>query len=68
MPQILSVQAKCSDLCHVSYPNGKESDGYVPEAIGIGGGDYIELKIDIETGQVQGWNDGVRQQIKRLQG
>lgn len=30
-------------------------DGYVPSCIGIGGGDYVDLVIDIETGQIQNW-------------
>ena len=33
----------------------RESDGYVPSGFGIGGGDYIELEIDFETGQILNW-------------
>lgn len=54
--RILTVTAKCSDLCATKFTdeNGKEteSDSYVPENIGIGGGDYIELEIDVETGMI----------------
>lgn len=56
MKRILTVTAKCSDLCATRFTdeNGKEteSDSYVPENIGIGGGDYIELEIDVETGMI----------------
>jgi hypothetical protein len=57
--RLLSICAKCSDLCQVRFQNGKgklhESDSYVPEGINIGGGDYVELDIDMETGQIQNW-------------
>jgi len=57
---ILKISAKCSDLCSTSFTNAKgkvtESDGYVPKGIGIDlWGDYVELDIDMETGQIQNW-------------
>ena len=58
---ILTICAKCSDLCYTSFTgkDGKttESDGYVPENIGIGDsyGDYVEMEIDTKTGQIQNW-------------
>jgi hypothetical protein len=57
---ILSISAKCSDLCYTKFTdkNGKEteSDGYVPQGIGIDEyGDYVVLDIDMETGQIQNW-------------
>ena len=33
-----------------------EYEGYVPSDIGIGGGDYIEISVDAETGQILNWN------------
>jgi hypothetical protein len=52
----LKINAKCSDMCYASVPElGLEKDGYVPRGLGIGGGDYIELTIDTETGKVDGW-------------
>jgi hypothetical protein len=53
--QYLSVVGKTSDLCSIRFPNGSEHDGYVPNGIGIGGGDYLRLEIDIETGQISNW-------------
>ena len=55
MSKYLSITAKCSDRCGGSYPGGTEIEGYVPKGIGIGGGDYVELTIDIETGVIQDW-------------
>jgi len=54
----LYVDAKCSDLCTVEA-SGDEGHikhiGYVPKDLGIGKGDYIFLRIDIETGRILGW-------------
>ena len=57
---ILQISAKCSDLCCTEYTdkngNVTETDGYVPDNIGIGnGGDYIDIAIDMKTGQIQNW-------------
>ena len=56
---ILSISAKCSDLCFTNYTdnngNETETDGYVPYDIGIGGGDYVDLEIDMKTGQILNW-------------
>lgn len=58
--RILSFIAKCSDSFGMTITDNSkyiaEKDGYVPYDIGIGGGDYIEMKIDIDTGQIIGWN------------
>ena len=53
--RVLSISGKCSDCCSFSL-NGKKSSNYsyVPEDMGIGGGDYITLKVCLDCGQVQG--------------
>ena len=61
--QVMIVQAHCSDCCNITFPDGTEHDGYVPEDIGIGGGDDVYIKIDINTGQIIGWNDEIRDKI-----
>jgi hypothetical protein len=33
-----------------------DHEGYVPHDMCIGGGDYVKLEIDIESGKVIGWN------------
>lgn len=57
-PLIIEFSAKCSDLFGGTLTVGDEGfdlDGYVPRDIGIGGGDYVELKIDLRTGQILNW-------------
>ena len=51
--RILSVCGKTSDMCFCEI-DGKEEDGYVPEDCGIGGGDYVEFKVCLNCGQIQG--------------
>lgn len=50
--RILSVSAKCSDLCTVKL-DGKTLSGYVPHELGIGGGDYVEFKLCLTCGRIQ---------------
>jgi len=58
---ILRISAKCSDLCWTQYTDSKgnttESNSYVPEGIGIGdgSGDYVDIDIDMQTGQILNW-------------
>jgi len=59
--QVLRVCAKCSDMftAVLTDENGKtlkEHDGYVPELMpGEHYGDYVEIDIDIATGQILNW-------------
>jgi len=69
---ILRISAKCSDLCWTEYTdkNGKktESDGYVPQEIGIDSyGDYVDLDIDMKTGQIQNWKPVSDAQVIKAQ-
>jgi hypothetical protein len=50
--RILYVRAKCSDQCYTAA-NGNEVNGYVPNDMGLGGGDYIEISLCMDCGQVQ---------------
>ncbi len=65
---ILNINAKCSDLCEaILLLNGvvvKSHDGYVPSSLGIGGGDYVELSIDLATGQILNWTPPTKAEIK----
>ena len=55
------INAKCSDLCFAQLKNGQgrvvaEHNGYVPDLMpGEHYGDYVELEIDLETGQILNW-------------
>jgi len=52
--RILSVDAKCNDLCMVDF-NGAQRDDYVPGDIGISDNeDYISFDYCLECGKVQG--------------
>lgn len=71
---ILHVTAKCVDrcVCQLENKNGQieiESDSYVPTGINIGGddddGDYIDISIDIETGQILNWKPLTEDQVFR---
>lgn len=59
MPRLLHITARCSDSFNATLSvEGKvvsEYEGYVPSGIGIGGGDDIEMTIDLDTGQIQDW-------------
>lgn len=60
MIKTVYVNAKCSDCCYISLEdkNGlslEEHQGYVLNIPGLGGGDYIELEIDNETGVIKNW-------------
>jgi len=51
--KIMTVVAKCSDSGMFNYKD-KAMDGYVPEGLGIGGGDYLEFEYCLDCGQIQG--------------
>jgi hypothetical protein len=65
----LRIQAKCSDLCFSTYLNNKgkvlaEKDGYVPQGLNISDdSDYVEIDIDIQTGQIQRWKPLTEKQV-----
>lgn len=68
--KVLSITAKCSDLFFGTFEDkdgnqvGPDVDGYVPRNLGIGGGDYVEMKIDLETGQILNWKKPSQTAIK----
>ena len=51
--RFLSVSAKCSDLCSIQYGT-TSNDGYVPEGLNIGGGDYVEIELCVDCGMTLG--------------
>lgn len=50
--RIADVTAKCSDMCGVEYDH-REIDGYVPDNLGIGGGDYIGFMYCLNCGMIK---------------
>ena len=71
MKGVLKISAKCSDLCWTEYTDSKgnvtNSDGYVPQGIGIDekgdSGDYVSMDIDMETGQILNWKPVTDEQV-----
>lgn len=51
--RVAGIGAKCSDLCNWSIGDNQD-DGYVPNDMGIGGGDYIDFEFCLNCGQIQG--------------
>lgn len=56
----ISISGKCSDMFSMGVydANGCEiydHEGYVPSFFPQGGGDYISLEIDLETGKILNW-------------
>lgn len=55
--RILGVCGKVSDLCSLTMTNPKRDldyQGYVPENLGIGGGDYVDFRLCLDCGKIQG--------------
>lgn len=53
--KILSVFGKCNDCSNVEIKSiGYSEEGYLPQGLGIGGGDYIEFLMCLDCGKVQG--------------
>jgi len=51
--RIINLYGKCSDLCVVNIGEN-EHNGYVPDDLGIGGGDDIDFEYCGDCGQLQG--------------
>lgn len=62
------INAHCSDLCNITFPDNSEYEGYVPYRIGIGGGDDIHLRIDVESGKILNWDQTVIDNILNFNG
>lgn len=55
-PKTITFSAKCSDMFSARLDDGREYDGYVPSFFpGQHYGDYVQLEIDLATGQILNW-------------
>lgn len=53
--RVIQISAKCNDLAFTTIPHlNLEHDGYMPY-LGILGGDYVDLNICMDCGQIRGW-------------
>jgi hypothetical protein len=65
----LTMSAKCSDMFSASLTDDKgtylEYDGYVPNFFpGTHYGDYVELVIDTDTGQILNWKKPTKKDLE----
>mgnify|MGYP005725975361 CR=1 FL=1 len=51
---VISILSHCSDRFHAENQDGDEYEGYVPDDLGIGGGDDVEFDYCLFCGQIQG--------------
>jgi hypothetical protein len=51
--RMADVSAKCSDMCSISVGENSKHD-YVPDDMGIGGGDYVDFTYCLACGQIAG--------------
>lgn len=62
----ITIWGKTSDCFGMNTDDGKSYDGYPPSF--LGDGDSVELKIDIKTGKIVGWNaEEVVKELKDLE-
>lgn len=70
--KVLHISAKCSDLCFVRLVEDSktigEHDGYVPNWFPNPNeehfGDYVQLQIDVKTGQILNWKQPSQAALK----
>lgn len=66
--RILTISAKCSDMFSACFQDGetvKNYQGYVPDFFPEEHyGDYVEFKIDIDTGKILNWKKPTAKDLK----
>ena len=72
-PVIFKMSAKVNDLFYakllsIAMTKLAEYDGYVPDFFPDGGGDYISLDIDINTGKILNWKSPSKAALNRTFG
>ncbi len=73
---MLRITAKCVDLFSASLYDaegrevGTDYDGYVPSFMPAHDvshfGDYVELDIDLATGQIKNWKKPTKKQLREV--
>jgi hypothetical protein len=53
---VFRLGGKTADRCSWTFPDGTRGDGYVPSVGGLGGGDYLSIKICMTCHRVVGFN------------
>ena len=58
--RIVEILAHCSDCFNaVRLDTGQTYNGYVPEGLGIGKGDDVQIVYCLDCGQIQNWEPQV---------
>ena len=65
---VIRMSAKCSDMFSACLIEDKKEvstySGYVPDFFpGTHYGDYVQLDIDVKTGQILNWKPPTKQQL-----
>lgn len=68
---IIGVNGKVCDsgtyvLMDTNRNTIKEHDGYVPDFFPGGGGDYLELDIELATGKILNWKPPTKKQLEKF--
>ena len=69
MPKVISFSAKCSDLFGATFRDANNAEvavysGYVPGFFPEEHyGDYVQLDVNLETGQILNWKKPTLKQI-----
>ena len=70
MTGTIQISAKCSDLFWARVKTDKEDfeyDGYVPDFFPEEHyGDYVQLKIDLETGRILNWKTPTQADFEKM--
>ena len=62
---ILSICAKCSDRFSANLDDGRGYHGGVPDFFpGDHYGDYVQLDIDTETGEIVNWQKPTKEDLE----
>jgi hypothetical protein len=62
---IIRISGKVSDMFSLSGEDIRYN-GYVISDIGIGGGDYLQMSIDTETGHIIDWKPFTKEQLEAI--
>lgn len=72
MPTVISISAKCSDCFTAEFCDDEghevaDYQGYVPDFFPEQHwGDYVQLDIDLKTGQILNWGPPTLEQINEI--
>lgn len=64
-PLVLDIEGKTSDMCFYRVSAlDIEGEGYVPSGLGVGGGDYLRVKVCLACGKLQNFKPLTEENIR----